>query len=112
MAFEATLVTRDGVAKITLAGELDASTASVLRAEVEQAAASQPRRLVLLMQDLTYMASAGLRALIYAKQKMGPDVALYVVGAQEQVTDTLVKTGFHHSIIALDRYDDVEVEIA
>ncbi len=111
MAFNVTLVMTDnGIAKITLSGELDASVVSDFRTEIENADAQQARRLVLLMQDLEYMASAGLRALVFAKQKMGADVDIYVVGAQEPVMETIVMTGFHHSIIALDEYDADAIE--
>lgn len=110
MAFNATLETSDGIARITLSGELDASAAPLFREEVERAAAQQPKRLVLLMQELEYIASAGLRVLIYVKQKMGSEVDIYVIGAQEQVMDTFQKTGFDRSVIALDSYDAAEIE--
>jgi anti-anti-sigma factor len=106
MAFTSTLEMIAGVAKITLTGELDAASAPALKQEVEKAAAGQPKRLVLLMQELEYMASAGLRVLIFAKQKMGTDVDIYVVGAQEVVADTLEKTGFDRSVILVDTYDE------
>ena len=111
MAFNVTLeMTDKGIAKITLSGELDASVAPTFRAEIENAAAQQAKRLVLLMQDLEYMASAGLRALVFAKQKMGADVDIYVIGAQEPVMETITMTGFHYSIIALDEYDADQIE--
>ena len=110
MAFNATLETTDNLAKITLTGELDASTAPEFKAKVEEAAASNPKRLVLLMKDLEYMASAGLRVLIFAKQKMGSEVDIYVVEPQDMVMDTIEKTGFHHSVIVLDTYDAAQIE--
>jgi anti-anti-sigma factor len=111
MAFDVTLEMIDkGIAKITLSGELDATAAPEFRAEIEKAAEQQAKRLVLLMENLEYMASAGLRALIFAKQKMGSGVDIYVVGAQEAVMETITMTGFHYSIIALDEYDADEIE--
>ena len=110
MAFNATLETTEGIAKITVSGELDASSAPAFKTEVEKAAAEHPKRLVLMMQDLDYMASAGLRVLIFAKQKMGADVDIYIVGAQEMVLDTLQKTGYDQGVIVMDEYDATKIE--
>jgi anti-anti-sigma factor len=110
MAFNATLTIDSGIAKINMAGELDASMAPIFQREVEQAATQKAKRLVLLMSELEYISSAGLRALVFTKQKMGPGVDIYVVGAQPQVMDTLQMTGFDRSIIALDTYDAGMIE--
>ncbi|MDX2272341.1 MAG: anti-sigma factor antagonist [Cyanobacteriota bacterium] len=104
MAFTSSLEVKDDAALITLTGELDAASANTFKDSVEQAATHQPKRLVLLMANLEYMASAGLRVLIFAKQKMGSDVDIYVVGAQEGVLETLSKTGFDRSVILADSY--------
>jgi anti-anti-sigma factor len=104
MAFSTRLEINQDIAKIALSGELDANSAPAFKTEVEKAAASQPKQLVLMMQDLDYMASAGLRVLIYAKQKMGSDVDIYVVGCQEMVADTLKKTGFDQSVFIVDEF--------
>ncbi len=100
-----TLETSDDIAKITLVGELDASTAPLFKAKVEEAAAQNPKRLVLMMQDLEFMASAGLRVLIFAKQQKLPGVDIYVVGAQKMVLDTITKTGFNQSVYLVDEYE-------
>src|SRR5918996_4624350 len=110
MAFNATLMIDGGIAKITMSGELDASMAPVFQKEIEAAATQQARRLVLLMSGLDYIASAGLRALVFAKQKMGADVDIYLVGAQRQIMDTLQMTGLDRSLIALDTYDAGVIE--
>ncbi len=100
----------NGVAKVFLAGELDAGTAPRFQQEVEKAVTGKARRLVLLLSDLSYIASAGLRVLVFAKQKMGAASEVYVIGAQEQVADTLKKTGLHHSVISLPQYDAARIE--
>ncbi|MEG5064407.1 anti-sigma factor antagonist [Microcoleus sp. B3-A4] len=112
MAFTATLESSGNAAKIKLTGELDASSAQIFKDEIEKAAVNKPKHLVLMLQELEYMASAGLRVLIFAKQKMGVDVDIYVVGAQEMILDTLEKTGFIQGVIAVDDYDSIELESA
>ena len=105
MAFNTNLTITNNIAQITLVGELDGATASLFKTEVEKAAAADINKLVLIMKDLEYMASAGLRVLIFAKQKMGTGVDIYLVGVQNMVMDTIEKTGFHHSVIILDEFD-------
>ncbi len=110
MALDVNLEITQGIAKITLSGELDATTANDFKTEVEKAAAEQPKRIVLIMNDLQFMASAGLRVLIFAKQKMDTGVDIFVIGAQDVVKDTLEKTGFYQSVIMRDEYDAAEIE--
>ena len=110
MIFEAMLEMRGPVALITLAGELDAATAPQFRERVEEAADQKARRLVLIMNELTYMASAGLRVMIFAKQTLGLDADLYIVGAHDAVADTIKMTGFNQGVILRDSYDAAEIE--
>ena len=110
MAFTVTSESKNGIAQFTLAGQLDATAAGTFRDAIEQAAANHPKRVVLIMNELTYMASAGLRTLVFAKQKMGANVDIYVIGVQEAVRETLEMTGFQHSVVMLDTYDAAEIE--
>ncbi len=108
MAFNVTTnMLADGTAELTLSGELDASVANEFKLAVEKAAAEKAKRLVLIMKDLEFMSSAGLRVLVFAKQKMGTGVDIYVIGAQDAVRDTIEMTGFHHSVIMQDEYNVV-----
>ncbi len=104
MAFNATLTIEGDEARITLEGELDASVAPAFREKVEEAAGAHVSKLVIFMSGLSYMASAGLRGLIFAKQKMGGSVEVVLVGLQDGVRDTLEMTGFQHSVSIVDTY--------
>ncbi len=107
MSFTSTLETGEGIATITLIGELDGASAPLFRADVEKAAELKPRRLVLMMKDLNYMSSAGLRVLIFAKQKLGANTDIHVIGMQDTVMETLRLTGFLSSVIVQDTYQPV-----
>ncbi len=110
MAFESTLEMQGDIAKISLVGELDASVAQNFREKIEEASNKKAKKLVLLLATLEYMSSAGLRTLVFAKQKMGQGVTIYVVGAQPQVVEPIRQTGFHHSVVMLDSYDAAVIE--
>jgi anti-anti-sigma factor len=110
MAFTCSLLMEDGNAKITLTGELDAASAGAFRDRIAEAATQNPRALILMMENLDYMASAGLRTLIFAKQKMGAGVDIYVIGAQESITETLELTGFQNSVISQVTYEPATIE--
>jgi anti-anti-sigma factor len=106
MAFTSSVAIAGDTVRMTLSGELDAASAPAFRAQIEQASSDSVRRLVLLLQALSYMASAGLRALAFARQKMGPEVTIYIIGADETIKETLTMTGFQHSVILLDSLDE------
>lgn len=110
MAFKSELEIVNNVAKITLSGELDAAAAPAFRADVEKAAGVKVKAVALLMSGLEYMASAGLRALVFAKQKMGTQVEIYMIGLQESVMETITMTGFQNSVTFLDEYDAAKIE--
>lgn len=108
MAFTATPSAAGSTVTIKLDGELDASSAPLLRELVEKNAGPEVTRLVLMTEDLEYIASAGLRVLVFAKQKMGAHVDIYVIAAQPQVLETLEKTGVSRSVILADKYEGAE----
>jgi anti-anti-sigma factor len=104
MNFSATLTTDGPTALLVLGGELDANTAPAFFERVSQAAEGGSRRLVLVMDKLTYMSSAGLRGLVFARQKMGNDVEIVVSGANRNVAQTIRVAGFDQSIVMSERY--------
>lgn len=88
-------------ARIELAGELDGSTAPTLRETVDKVLTGKPANLVLQVEKLTFMASAGLRILIFAKQKQ-PNLKITLVKPQPSIVDTLHKTGFYDGVHVTD----------
>ncbi|MER6513610.1 anti-sigma factor antagonist [Nonomuraea sp. NPDC001636] len=98
MSFTAILTHDGSTALITLEGELDALTAETFRREVERAAEAAAELLVLEMSQLSYMSSAGLRGLVFARQKLADDVRIVLVGANDAIEQTIRLVGFHHSV--------------
>ncbi len=98
------------IATIVLAGRLDGATSPQFLAEVEKIAAEKPKKLVLDLKDLEYMASAGLRILIMAKQKLGAAATIYAVAPQDIVKDAIEISGFHQGLTILDKYDAAIIE--
>ena len=94
----------NNVAQLTLSGSLDSASAPVFQAEIAKVAALSPKEMVLFVSELNFMASAGLRMIIFAKQKLGPSVQIFMVKPQEQILETLQMTGFIQSVQILDKY--------
>ena len=105
MAFKVSSEITDGIAIATLEGELDGLVADTFRQAVNSLASQNPNRLVLDMKKLDFMASAGLRVLAFARQKMGSEVDIYLIGVNDSVRETIVMTGFQYSVIMLDEYN-------
>lgn len=105
MAFDTSVEDRPGEAWITLKGELDAAAAPKFKELVERCALTKPQRLVIFMNELAFLASAGLRVLIFARQKMGSGVGIYVVGCQGPVRNSLEMSGFHQSVFLQETYN-------
>ncbi|MCF8369987.1 MAG: anti-sigma factor antagonist [Bacteroidales bacterium] len=104
MNFTVTSEIKNSVAELTLSGSLDSGSASVFQAEIQKVAGNVPTEMVLRVSELSFMASAGLRMIVFAKQKLGPSVQIYLVKPQDQIIDTLQMTGFIHSVHIVDKY--------
>lgn len=94
------------VAIITIEGALDSSTAPQLHEEVQKIIQQNPTELVLNVENLDFMASAGLRVIIFAKQKLGSAVKLFLVKPRDQVVETLRMTGLLFSVTIVDKYPE------
>jgi anti-anti-sigma factor len=106
MSFSVKSEIKENVAIVTMAGDLDSSTAPQLHEEIKKVVQENPKELVLCVEELNFMASAGMRVIIFAKQKLGSAASLILVKPQEQVQETLRMTGLLHSISIVDKYPE------
>jgi anti-anti-sigma factor len=91
--FEARTRIVDGVAEITLTGKLDASTVGDFQSAIEDAIAKRPQRLVLYLEGLESMSNAGIRVLLFARQKMDTSdrADIYAVAPNAEVREALLR---------------------
>jgi anti-anti-sigma factor len=97
---------KDCVAKIALCGRLDAVNAPVLQDELKKLMGSSVKDMVFYAKDLEYISSAGLRVIIFAKQKVGVDAKVYLVGAQEAVLSVVKMSGLDNFMFIQETYDE------
>lgn len=106
--FDATIleITED-TATIALSGLLDASATKLFQDTLETATAKPVKRLVLLLQNLKCISSTGIRSLIFAKQKLGSDFDIYLVGPNKRIKNFLKMSSFCEGITVLDEHEMV-----
>lgn len=84
----------DQVTIVELAGELDSASTPMVAEQVMPLAEQRPK-ILLDMQDVTYMSSAGLRMLLLLHREIsGRSGQVALIGLGEEVKDTMSVTGF------------------
>jgi len=94
------------VAKIELSGRLDAVNAPAFQEELKKLSGSPLKSIVFFAKDLEYISSAGLRAIIFAKQKCGVQSQVYLVGATEAVLGVIKMSGLDTFMHIQDTYGE------
>ena len=83
----------DDVARIELIGRIDAVNAQTLAEVLLHLTDRPPGKIVFEVKDLEYISSAGLRAIIFAKARVGKDVHVSIVAPQPMVLDVIRMSG-------------------
>jgi len=78
---------------LTLEGRLDTTTAPQLEAELKKSV-SGVEKLILDMNGLEYISSAGLRVLLSAQKVMNKQGEMLIRGANETIMEVFEITGF------------------
>lgn len=96
--FNSTLSVDNGVATLTLSGDLDERAIPAFRSNLNKLVGQDPGKIVLDVSKLDTMVSAGARALIFAKQKLSVDDDVVVKGANAAITALLNQDEFSESV--------------
>ena len=92
------------VATIELSGRLDATNAPGLMNELKQLIGKPVKDIVFMAENLEYISSAGLRAIVFAKQKIGEDTKVYLIKPQDTVLDVVKMSGLDTFMLIQDSY--------
>jgi anti-anti-sigma factor len=92
------------VLKVTLSGKLDANNSPALSEGLTKYKGKKITEMVFLAKDLDYISSAGIRVIVFAKQKIGEESKLLLIGASEMVLDVINMTGLANFMIIKDKY--------
>ncbi len=81
---------------VTLSGRLDGIAAPKLHEELSKiyAQKNEIKKITFNAKNLEYISSAGLRVIVFVKQKLGDGVQLFLKDASEEVKSVMVLTGF------------------
>lgn len=94
------------ISKVKLHGHIDASIAPALMDELKPLIAQKDKvkKLVFYADELEYIASAGIRAIVFAKQKLGGKVQVFLIGASATVLDVFKMTGIDKFLTIQDTF--------
>lgn len=91
-----------GDASVELSGRLDAANSPLLQEELKKLVGQKITRLIFFAKDLEYISSAGLRVIVFAKQKIGVDAHVYLIGAQAPVVSVVKMSGLDNFMTIQD----------
>jgi anti-anti-sigma factor len=107
MSLTINIVQGDIHATLILSGDIDTKTAPDLLSQLTSLELHALDQLRLDLLDVGFVSSAGLRAIVFAKQKMPHESRLYLVGASEQIIDTITKTGLSQAVVIVSSEDEI-----
>jgi len=95
----------EGTLEITLEGRLDAGNAPSLSDQLQEYKGKNVNSMVIYAKDLEYMASAGIRVIVFAVQKiLKPGSDAYFIGGQPDIISVLEMTGLDDALIIQETY--------
>lgn len=105
MSNKFTVAVDKNVAKVKMEGRLDTNNAAEFSEKLKPLLKKDIDELVLFMEDLNYISSAGLRVIVFMKQKLGRDTDVYVIAPQRDVLEVIEMAGFDSFLEIQDSYE-------
>jgi len=99
-------ISQDSYHLITLNGDVDTKTAPALLEALTALELSAIQELRIELAQVGFMSSAGLRALVFAKQKMPHGSRLVLVGTSDEIADVITKTGLTQAVTLVASHDE------
>jgi anti-sigma B factor antagonist len=97
---------REGVAVVSIGGEIDLSTAPAFEAVIAEALEEDPPALVVELSEVIFMASVGLRILAATQEKVGKSIQLAVVADNMAASRPMQLTGLDKLISLYPTLDE------
>ena len=97
---------RDGIALVSIGGEIDLSTAPAFEAVIAEALEVDPPALVVELSEVIFMASVGLRILAATQDKVGKSIRLAVVADNMAASRPMQLTGLDKLISLYPTLDE------
>ncbi|WP_233130342.1 STAS domain-containing protein [Synechococcus sp. 1G10] len=107
MTLNITTETLTSHVSLFLEGEVDTTSAPQLLQTLTEIGLAELAELRIHAMSLTFMSSAGLRALVYAKQKMPHSSRLIFVGGSADIQEVITRTGLGNAVMLVETVDDI-----
>mgnify|MGYP006274979693 CR=1 FL=1 len=100
-------IAQDSYHLISLRGDVDTKTAPDLLDALTALELAALAELRIEMAEVGFLSSAGLRALVFAKQKMPHTSRLVLIGTSDEIADVITKTGLTQAVTLATSHDEV-----
>jgi anti-anti-sigma factor len=97
---------RDGIAVVTVGGEIDLATAAILETAIANVLGGAPSALVIELSAVTFMASAGLQLLVATHEKVSRSAGFAVVANGPATSRPIQLTGLDEIFALYPTLDD------
>lgn len=98
MNFEYKIEQNEDIVDVTLKGHLDAGNAGTFLEDMKKLIGKKISKIIFEVSKLEYIASAGLRVIIFTKQKIGYNSEVILKSPQETVISVIEMSGLNNFI--------------